>query len=127
MTKIEGVEVLWTCIAAIGVFISIFNMLDAIGDYRASRYLTNGRRYIAVTGLFNELSRVTVQGIFVVLGLWSLTLQNSEHHFDGMGRGTFTIVAHWAFVFCALLIAVQSHLAWLLRKELKRWANSHDL
>lgn len=63
------VEVLWTLVALIGVYYSTRNVYDGFADLKSLGELKNGRRIVAVGNIRRDVFRLTIQAIYLAIGL----------------------------------------------------------
>lgn len=62
-------ELVWTGLALLGVAVSLFNVKESIFDLRSTWHIGNGRRSIAWSSLWRDLTRLVFQAGAVWAGV----------------------------------------------------------
>ena len=69
-------EIAWTALAVLGVYLSVLNSLESWRDYQALMGKQNGRRTIAIGNIRREVVRVTISGLWLVIGAFAIVAPN---------------------------------------------------
>lgn len=117
---ISDIELVWTLIASIGAFYSLWNLREAIVDLRALGKIGNGRRLVAWTTLQSEIARLLVQLIFIAIGIGAMLLPDASQRDLPTRYVLYGALIRWGLIVASLLILYKSYLAHRVRKTLKQ-------
>lgn len=127
--SVSDIELIWTLIAVIGAFFSIYNLKEAFKDFKTLGFIDrkNGRGLIARATLKSEFARLIIQLIFITIGIFAMFITEVP-----LPPGTpFKIVAigfvfRWGIIISSLLITFKSYWAYQVRTELAKRLGAHN-
>jgi hypothetical protein len=119
---VSDIEILWTAIAAIGLFFALFSGSASLQDYKflKDNHIFNGRRPLAKLGIFNELGRAYVQVIFLLLGIYSALQPEPPAQSLSSTQTIIQGLIRWSFITAGAVVAAKSFATWHTLRKLRR-------
>lgn len=95
---IDWIDILWTAIAVVGLFLWLKNLRQAMISLRAVKQMkiSNGRRLWARFSVYLTSTMVTIELVFLGIGISSMI--------RAAGTETSQMVARWVTIFLFLLV-----------------------
>lgn len=120
--SVSDIEIIWVLIALCGVAVSSWNYWQAREDEKALKMLrvpVNGKMRIANTAKTQDAIRITIHGIFALIGFAAMTTVDTPNQSDlpwNIILIQFTIT--YGLIFGSALLVLGSLLAANLRRDL---------
>lgn len=118
---VSDIEIMWVLIALFGAVFSAHNLNESRKDLAIlkERGITNGRQKIAKTGFRAEVARLTVQVIFITVGIIAMTFQDPPAvvH-EPLKLMLFRFIFQWGFIVGSAMLSLSSYWNWSLRRDL---------
>lgn len=121
--SVADIEIVWTAIAAFGLFFSFYNIRESRKDLVAVEILTGSRgnraHILALAGLKMEIARAVIQAIFITVGIMAMTLPGTPTRLLPLKLVIFQAIFTYGFIISALLLTLKSYWNYRLRVDLR--------